>query len=139
MNYPTKIVLKHSEEFVKTLTCRNWGTDKTEEDVREIVQDEISAWLSNMLDRQYNLPEVLWELLEDAIDEVELDRLEDAVMEGIETDKLKRKFIYTFWDTATECDIDVEADGFEEASYIMFSDNEYDPNLCEMVKCVENK
>ena len=90
-----------------------------------------------MLDREYNLPEMLWELLEDAIDEVNIDELVEFTMGGIETDKLKRKFIYTFWDTATECDIDVEADGFEEASYIMFSDNEYDPNLCEMVMCGE--
>ena len=138
-NYPTKIVANHTREFMSDLMMTNWGNNKTEEDVRDIVEEEIRAKLQNMLDREYNLPEMLWELLEDAIDEVNIDELVEFTMGGIETDKLKRKFIYTFWDTATECDIDVEADGFEEASYIMFSDNEYDPNLCEMVQCVENK
>jgi len=120
------------------LMMTNWGDNKTEEDVRDIVEEEIRAKLQNMLDREYNLPEMLWELLEDAMDEVDIDELVEFTMDGIETDKLKRKFIYTFWDCASECDIDVEADGFEEASYIMFSDNEYDPNECEMVMCKEN-
>ena len=137
-NYPTKIVANHTHEFMTNLMMTKWGDNKTEEQVRNIVESEIISNMQNMLDREYNLPEMLWELLEDAMDEVDIDELVEFTMGGIETDKLKRKFIYTFWDTATECDIDVEADGFEEASYIMFSDNEYDPNLCEMVMCKEN-
>lgn len=62
-----------------------------------------------------------------------LDRLVDSVMEDIDTDGLKREFIYTFYDSVSDTDIDVEADGFEEASYIMFSDSEYDPATCELM------
>ena len=33
---------------------------------------------------------------------------------------------YTFWNPTTEEEIDIEADGFEEASNIMFGEWEYD-------------
>ena len=39
---------------------------------------------------------------------------------------------YTFWNPTTEEEIDIEADGFEEASHIMFGDGEYDHNEWEL-------
>ena len=112
--------------------------DMTEAQVREDVENELRTYVDNILNYDNCLHDLLVELLEEAIDEIDYDELVEYVMDGIDTDSLKREFIYTFYDSVTDNDIVVEANGFEEASYIMFSDNEYDPKTCEMVKCVEN-
>ena len=44
------------------------------------------------------------------------------------------KMTYVFWNSATDEEIDVEADGFEEAAHIMFGDGEYDYNEWQLIE-----
>ena len=40
---------------------------------------------------------------------------------------------YEFYNELTDDTVEVEADGFEEASYLMFGDGEYDPSDWKLV------
>ena len=51
---------------------------------------------------------------------------------------LTNKLTFTFYDYITDTEIDIEADGFEEATHIMFGDDDYDPNTCELTHIEEN-
>ena len=137
-NQQTKTLALHLDMEMVSLANYDWGTNMTEEEVRDDVEKELRAYVDRIVEGDYTLHELMVDLIEDSLFEVDWDELVEYTMDMIETDKLKRKFIYTFWDAESETDIDVEADGFEEASYIMFSDSEYDPKTCEMVRCVEN-
>ena len=131
-NQQTKTAALHLD-LIMTECMQRTYEDMTEAQVREDVESELRTYVDNILDYDNCLHDLLVELLEEAIDEIDYDELVESVMDGIDTDSLKREFIYTFYDSVSDTDIDVEADGFEEASYIMFSDNEYDPKTCELM------
>ena len=130
-NQQTKTAALHLDLIMTECMQRTYD-GMTEAQVREDVETELRTYVDNILDYDNCLHDLLVELLEDAIDDIDYDELVEHVMDGIDTDSLKREFIYTFYDSVSDTDIDVEADGFEEASHIMFGDGEYDHNEWEL-------
>ena len=107
-NQQTKTAALHLDLIMTECMQRTYD-GMTEAQVREDVETELRTYVDNILDYDNCLHDLLVELLEDAIDDIDYDELVEHVMDGIDTDSLKREFIYTFYDSVSDTDIDVDA------------------------------